>query len=363
MVGDGGARIKSLRVRAVRVPMPEPHRTAGGTVTESPLVLTDLETDQGVVGHSITFTYTTLALGPTAELLRNIEPLIVGQPLAPRAIAGQLAKRFRLLGTQGLTGMAMAGIDMAAWDALARLHGVPLYRLLGGEAKPVRVYGAVGYDGEAESARVAERWAKRGVTGVKAKIGYQTVEQDRAVIRAIRSAAGASMAVLVDYNQSLTPREAILRIRALEDEGLTWVEEPVLSHDFAGHAEVAREVETPLQAGENWWGPRDFQTAIDARATDYLMPDVMKVGGVTGWMDVAAMAATRGLQVSNHLWPEISMHLMSVTPTAHLLEFCDWWHPITARPQVVNAEGFALPSEEPGSGVEWDEAAVARCLV
>lgn len=342
--------------------MPEPHRTAGGTVTESPLVLTDLETDQGVTGHSIIFTYTPLALGPTAELLRNLAPVIAGQPLAPRVLADQLARRFRLLGPQGLTGMAMAAIDMAAWDALARLQGLPLYRLLGGDAKPVRVYGAVGYDGEAESARVAERWARRGVTGVKAKIGYATVQEDRQVIRAIRAAAGPSMSVLVDYNQSLTPREAILRIRALEGEGLTWVEEPVLSHDFAGHAEVAREVETPLQAGENWWGLRDFQTAIDARATDYLMPDVMKVGGVTGWMDVAALAAARNLQVSNHLWPEISTHLMSVTPTAHLLEFCDWWHPITANPQQLTADGFAIPSSEPGSGVEWNEAAVENLV-
>lgn len=356
------ARVQSLRVRAVRVPMPEPHRTAGGTVSESPLVLLDLETDQGVTGRSIIFTYTTLALGPTAELLRSLGPLVAGQPLAPRAIADQLGRRFRLLGPQGLTGMAMAAIDMAAWDALARLHDVPLYRLLGGEARPVRVYGAVGYDGEAESARVAERWAKLGVTAVKAKIGYPTVAEDRRVIRAIRAAVGEQMAVLVDYNQSLTPREAILRIRTLEEETLTWVEEPVHSHDFSGHAEVAREVETPLQAGENWWGPRDFKTAIDARATDYLMADVMKVGGVTGWLEVAAMASARGLQMSNHLWPELSTHLLSVTPTAHLLEFCDWWHPITARPQVINPDGLTLPSSEPGAGVEWNEQAVTRCL-
>lgn len=354
--------IQSIRVRALRVPMPEPHRTAGGTVTESPLILLDLETDQGVTGHAVIFTYTTLALKPTADLLRNLEPLIAGQPLAPRAIADQLARRFRLLGPQGLTGMAMAAIDMAAWDALARLHNLPLYRLLGGEPRPTRVYGAVGFDGETESARVAERWARRGVTAVKAKIGYPTVAEDRRVIRAIRAAAGEQMSVLVDYNQSLTPREAILRIRALEDEALTWVEEPVLSHDFAGHAEIAREVETPLQAGENWWGPRDFQTAIDTRATDYLMADVMKVGGITGWLDVAAMASARGLQLSNHLWPELSAHLLSVTPTAHLLEFCDWWHPITAHPQSLTPEGFAIPSPDAGSGLHWNESAVAHCL-
>ena len=160
-----GVTIQALRVRALRVPMSEPHRTAGGTVTESPLVLTDLVTDQGVVGHSMIFTYNMLALRPTAALVQNLEPLVVGQALAPRALNQMLAQRFRLLGAQGLAGMAMAAIDMAAWDALAKVHGVPLYRLLGGESRSVRAYGAIGFDGPTESARVAERWARRGITG------------------------------------------------------------------------------------------------------------------------------------------------------------------------------------------------------
>ncbi len=214
-----GITIQALRVRALRLPMSEPHRTAGGTVTESPMVLTDLVTDQGVVGHSLIFTYNALALRPTATLVQNLEPLVVGQPLAPRALNQMLAQRFRLLGTQGLTGMAMAAIDMAAWDALAKVHGVPLYRLLGGESRSVRAYGAIGFDGPTESARVAERWARRGITGVKAKIGYPSIEEDRETIRAIRAAAGPQMSVMVDYNQCLTATEAIERINALASKG------------------------------------------------------------------------------------------------------------------------------------------------
>ena len=360
---SGNIKIQALRVRAVRVPMSEPHRTASGVVAESPLVLTDLITDQGIVGHSLVFTYTTLALQPTADLIRNLEPLVAGQALAPRAMSERLAARFRLLGQQGLTGIAMAAIDMAAWDALARAHGVPLYQLLGGEPRAVRAYGAIGYDGPTESARVAERWARRGFTGVKAKIGYSSMAEDRETIRAIRAAAGPEMSIMVDYNQCLTAAEAIERIGALAGENLTWVEEPCRSHDFASHAEVTRQVATPIQAGENWWGPRDFQTAIDLHSTDYLMPDVMNVGGVTGWLDVAAIAAARGLRVSNHLWPEISAHLLSVTPTAHWLEWADWWHPVIAQPLEVGGDGWATPSAAPGSGVERNEAAVKEFLV
>ena len=351
-------KIACFNVRAVRVPMRQPHQTASGTVAESPLVLTDVVLDDGTIGHSVVFTYTPAALEPTAALVRNFEALIKGDALAPLEIEQKLARRFRLLGTQGLVGIALAAIDMALWDALARLHGVSLVRLLGGIEKPVPAYGAVGYDGETGSAKVAEDWARRGFKGIKAKIGYPTVAEDVAVIRAMRNAAGPGVAIMVDYNQCLTPAEAVQRMRVLDDEGLTWVEEPTLAHDYAGHALVAREAKTPIQCGENWWGALDLQHAVDAHASDFLMPDVMKIGGVTGWMRAVAIASTRGLRVSNHLWPEISAQLLSVTPTAHWLEYADWWNPVIRDPLVIR-EGMTDPAGVSGSGVDWNESAVA----
>ena len=184
MPSDTSPTIQEFRVRAVRVPMTEPHQTASGVITESPLVLTDVITDTGIGGHSMVFTYTPAALKPTAELIQNCEALVKDEALAPAEIEQKLAKRFRLLGTQGLVGMALAAIDMALWDAQARVHSVPLVRLLGGVEKPVRPYGAVGYDGVAGCAKAAEYWATRGFTGIKAKIGYPTVHEDLAVVRA-----------------------------------------------------------------------------------------------------------------------------------------------------------------------------------
>ena len=359
---DSSPIIQAVRVRPVRVPMPEPHRTASETVAESPLVLTDVITDAGIRGYSIVFTYTPAALIPTAEMIRNIEPLVKGEPLAPAEIEQKLARRFRLLGTQGLVGIALAAIDMALWDALARTHNLPLVRLLGGSAKPLRCYGAVGYDGADGCAKVAERWATRGFTGIKAKIGYPTVQEDVAVIRAMREAVGPGVRIMVDYNQCLTPTEAIERIRILDDEGLTWVEEPTLAHDHAGHARIAREVKTPIQCGENWWGTLDLRQAIDAGASDLVMPDVMKIGGVTGWLRAAALAQAHNIPVSSHLWPELSARLLCCTPTAHWLEYADWWNPIVADPLRIE-NGMAIVDDEIGSGVEWNEDAVSRFAV
>jgi mandelate racemase len=351
-------KIESLRVRAVRVPMAHPHRTASGVVTESPLVLTDVLTDDGAVGHSVVFTYTPAALKPTADLIQNLEGLIRGDELAPAHIEQKLSGRFRLLGAQGLVGIALAAIDMALWDAFARWHETSLVRVLGGAAKPIPAYGAVGYDGPEGSARVAADWAERGFKGVKAKIGYPTVRQDVEVIRAIRKAVGDGVAVMVDYNQCLTPAEAVQRLRVLDGEGLVWVEEPTLAHDFAGHALVAREAATPIQSGENWWGTPDLRHALAARASDFVMLDVMKIGGVTGWLRSAALAQAEGVLVSNHLWSEVSAQLLCATPTAHWLEYCDWWNPVLSNPLRVE-DGVAVIDAVVGSGVAWDEKAVA----
>jgi mandelate racemase len=181
-------------------------------------------------------------------------------------------------------------------------------------------------------------------------------------LRAARRAGGGRVAVVVDYNQSLSVPEAVARGRALAAEGPAWIEEPVTAEDLAGHARVARELETPVQTGENWWGPRDLARAIEAQASDLVMLDVMKIGGVTGWLRAAALAEAHGLPVSSHLFPEVSAQLLAVTPTAHWLEYQDWASPVLREPLRVEG-GMALPSDRPGSGVEWDEAAVRRHLL
>lgn len=356
-----GMKITAFDVRCVHVPLPVPHRTASGVVSASPLALLSISTDEGVQGHGIVFTYTPAALKPTAELIRNLEPLVAGQALAPATLHDELHARLRLLGAHGLVGMALAGIDMALWDAAARAQGVGLHALLGAARKPVACYGGVGFDGERDSASAAEAWARQGMKGVKAKIGYPTLAEDLAVVRAIRHAVGPDVAVMVDYNQSLSPLQARQRLEALDGEGLAWIEEPVLAHDFNAFADLARRVKTPLQAGENWWGPLDFRHAFDAGVREHAMPDVMKCGGVTGWMTIAAMARTYGTRLSSHLWPEISAQLLVASPTACWLEYADWWNPVLSAPLAVR-DGFADVEGVVGTGVEFDAAAVQKYL-
>ena len=354
--------IRDIEVRSVNIQLPRPHPTAGGVVASATLVLIDLLTKEGITGRSYVFCYTPLALKPTAQLIANLAPLINGDAVAPVALEQKLQARFRLLGPQGLTGIAMAGIDMAAWDALAKAAGLPLVRLLGGEPRPIPVYHSLGMGGAELAASEAAESAAAGYAAVKYKIGYADVKTDVAVVRAAKGAGGDDLVVMVDYNQSLSVPEAIARGRALDEEGVGWIEEPTRADDFTGHAAIARQVRTPIQIGENWWGPHDMAKSLAAGASDEVMVDAMKIGGVTGWLRAAALAEPGGYRVSSHLFGEISAHLLAVTPTAHWLEWLDTASPILQEPLRIE-RGQAIIPQTPGVGLEWDEDSVRRFLV
>ena len=353
--------LRSLVVRAVDAPLERPVRTASGSIMTAPLVLLDLVTEEGVTGRSYVFCYTPAALKPVAAMVGNLAAMVRGDAVAPATIAAKLEQRFRLLGPQGLVGIAVAALDMAAWDALARAAGVPLVELLGGRARPIRAYDSYGMVEVAEVAELAAAAVQRGFLAMKIKVGYADVRDDVEAIRQVRRVAGESMTLMIDYNQSLALSEALRRAPVIDDERVLWVEEPLRADDDAGHAQLAVAMRTPLQLGENWWGPNDMTRSIAARACRLAMPDVMKIGGVTGWMRAAALAQSAGLPVSSHIFPEISAHLLAVTPTCDWLEYLDLAGPLLAEPSRV-VDGCVTASSRPGAGLEWDEDKVSRFL-
>jgi len=272
-----------------------------------------------------------------------------------------LQRHFRLLGPQGLTGIAMAGIDMALWDARARACGVPLVTLLGGAPTPIPAYASLRAMSPESAAAEAQETLTLGFTALKVKIGRGDLAADLATIRAVRRAVGDGVRLMVDYNQSLTVPDAIDRARALDEEGLFWIEEPTRADDYAGHARIALATKTAIQLGENWWGPHDAAKSIAAGASDHAVLDVMKLGGVTGWLRAAALVEAAGLPASSHAFPEFSVHLLGVTPTCHWLEYLDHVGPILTEPVRI-VDGQALTPDRPGSGLEWDEDAVRLSL-
>jgi mandelate racemase len=257
--------------------------------------------------------------------------------------------------------MAVSGLDMAFWDALGQIAGKPVVELLGGSARSIRAYDSYGAVDPKADEKDLRRSIERGFRGIKIKGGDGDAANDERVVKGVRALLGPDVALMIDFNQSLDPAEALRRIKRLAPYDLTWVEEPVPQEDLRGHAEVRKSSPIPIQAGENWWFPRGFAEAIATGASDFIMPDLMKVGGITGWLRVAAQAEAASIPMSSHLFAEASAHMLSVTPTAHWLEVLDFAGSILVNP--INIVDGTLTARGPGLGLEWNESAVAKYLI
>ena len=354
-------RARGLNARIVRVPMRRPLGTAAATITHAVLLLIDLETHEGVTGRTYLFCYDAAAARALVLLINEAFAAIVDRPIVPIAIAAALAARFRLIGHDGLIAMATSGIDVACWDSLARAAEMPLARFLGADVRPIRAYNSTGLGpiGPEPVAAEAEAMLADGLPALKVRLGYADPQDDLRAVRAIRKRIGDAVPLMSDYNQTREPADAMLRGRLLDSEGLAWIEEPVAHDDYDTTAWMSRMLRTPIQLGENFRGTRGMAQAIAARACTRVMPDIERIGGVTGWMRAAAIASEAGLPMSSHLFPEVSAHLLAATPSVDWLEWVDWADPILSVRCTI-ASGAILPPHGPGIGLQWDEAAVDR---
>jgi len=363
--------IRAVRSIGVEVPMTYALGTSQARITRAPLLLIDLETEEGITGRAYLFCYLGAAAPAMAAMLDEIGHMVTGDPVVPAQLWGKLAQRFMLIGVQGVVRMAMAGLDVAAWDALAIAAGVPLATFLGaksvggksvgGKPQPVRAYNSCGLGlmAPAEVADESEKLLARGFRAVKLRLGYPTLKEDLAAVHAVRRRIGDDVDLMVDYNQALSVPDALERGRALDAENIYWIEEPIRHDDYAGCASLAQALTTPIQIGENFSLPVAMETALKANAADYVMPDLERIGGVTGWRQAAVLAAEHRIKMSSHLFPEVSAHLLAATPTGHFLEYMDWADALVQEPLRI-VDGHAIIPERPGNGLVWDQAKVAR---
>jgi mandelate racemase len=355
--------VRAIRSTPVEVPPNFILGTTMGAFRQVPLLLIDLETEQGVTGRTYLFCYLRAAVAAIASLLGEVERVTKGEVVDPPALWGKLMRRFTLIGAQGVVRMAIAGFDVACWDAIGIAANQPLCRLLGVEPRPIPAYNSCGLGlindlgalaGEAEKLLAAGNFR-----AVKLRLGYPTVAADIAAVHAVRKRIGDDVALMVDYNQALSLDAALERGYALDQENICWLEEPIRHDDYAGAARLARELKTPLQIGENFSLPLGMAAALEQAKPKYVMPDLERIGGVTGWREAAKLAAVNRVPMSSHLFPEVSAHLLAATPTCHYLEYVDWADTIVQEPLAI-VNGEARVPDRPGSGMVWNTDAVAR---
>jgi mandelate racemase len=361
--------ITGVRIRRALVPVKRVLNTRVGRFTKGPFLLIDLELKGGGVGRVLGFTFMPIGLKVVPILLEALVEAVKGRKItyadAP-AVHDLCQKAVTHMGHEGVAQMALSMLDMALHDALAREAGVPLYKLLGGSNEPLPTYHSCGL-GIAEPQDVA-REAKEmlvehgGFTHMKLRMGRNDSAGEVAAYKAVRSAIGPDVLISCDFNQGLASANALETCRAIDGLGLTWIEEPVAYDDYDTQARLATKLGTPISVGENWWSWRVGKAAIEMGACDYVMPDLLRIGGVTGWMRLARVAQARAVPFSSHLSPDYSAHVLAATPTKHWLEFMDWGQDMMADP-LVPVKGFTTPRDTPGTGLEWNEKAIAPCLI
>jgi L-alanine-DL-glutamate epimerase-like enolase superfamily enzyme len=306
--GRGLGTITSLAVRPIVAKLSRPW---GADVQSITVIEVTVGTSSGRFGHGFSWTPTIGAASVAAMLENDIRDFALGRDADASALWPELWKHLHEAGSGGVTTIAMAGIDLALWDLRGRVTGQSVTELIAAKRDSAEVYGSgvnLHYS-LAELVAQTERWVARGFNAVKVKVGKPDVAEDVDRIAAVREVIGRDRRLMIDANQRWDLARATAALDALRGFDLAWIEEPLLADDLPAHAELRRRIDTPIAIGENLHTVYRFRDAIDVGACDIVQPNVVRVGGITPFLDIAALAAERGIPVHPHLLPEISGQL------------------------------------------------------
>ena len=346
--------VTTISVVTVNLPLRRPIVSAVGHYDKWPFIITEITLDNGVVGNSYICPYLLNYTQPIEFVIRELFGLIKNKPLAPTDFYEIGLHQISLLGRSGIAMYALAALDIAMWDASAKDADLPLCEHLGGDLADVKAYnsGGLWLLPPEKLAKQAEELRREGnFSALKIRLGRDNLDTDLKAIEAVRSQMAEEGHLLCDFNQVLTFNAAIPRLKALDQEGLYWFEEPIPYYELQNYAELRRVISTPLILGENFHGVDHAAQALKIGSGDAIMPDLMRIGGVSGWIKTAALAEAYKKPVSSHLYHEVSAHLMRVTPTADYLEWMNWSDPLFKEPYQVRDGHLKIP-ERPGVGLE-----------
>jgi L-alanine-DL-glutamate epimerase-like enolase superfamily enzyme len=365
--------------RPVAIPLRRETRISTRSLRERHYVLVEVTTADGTgTGYAYAGTSGGRLLADAVQGL--LQPVLRDAPADDIAdLWGRMYHETLLAGRRGVLLRAISAVDIALWDLRAKTCGVPLAVLLGGSVtRPVPAYASGGYyrpeDGSHAEAVAHEIEANRhaGFTDHKIKVGGLPLEQDVARVSAASEAVGEHGRLALDANNAYrSVGEALRAARAFEraagEHGLWWFEEPLSPDDIAGHAELARILDTPIATGELHQTRWEFAQLIERRAADVLQPDAGVLGGVSEWLRVAHAASTFGLQVAPHWHANLHAQLAAAVPNTLAIEHFDLGKDIynferllTDETRLQIRDGAAHLSDRPGIGIEFDETAVAR---
>jgi len=359
-------KISRFQAQIVRLPADEP--LAGGPETAGAtrnVVTLRLGTDEGVEGIGYTFFGAALT-GALRQAVESLAALTVGEdPLRNEAITGKLRAAAAGSGPGGLLTLALSAIDIALWDIKGKTLNLPLWQMVGGFRDRVPTYasGALMRTFPLEHlVKAGPRLVEKGFRQMKTQLalpGDTSPAREVEHIRRIRESLGPNIDLMCDINQRWRVEQAMDIGRRIEDANLFWLEDVTTADDYQGLARVTDALATPVAGGEYLYGPAPFRQMLEARSVDIVMIDLMRAGGVTGWLKIAGMAEAFNLPVVSHLVPEIHVHLIAAIPNGLTVEYMPWTFKLFEEVPVPEKGELAVP-RKPGLGLKFDEAALKR---
>ncbi|MCH7713871.1 MAG: mandelate racemase/muconate lactonizing enzyme family protein [Chloroflexi bacterium] len=360
-------KITRVTVEVLETPLNSQYMAGGSSVNSNWHILARIYTQDGIEGIGFDVALRPMLVRAAAQACQELGDLLVGMEIMEiEAARARLERAAGWAGPGGMLCMAMAPLDIAMWDAAGKTVNQPLYRMLGGYRDRVRAYAseALWYSlTHDELAKSAQTHASAGFDMLKLRLGHEANPQgevDR--VRAVQEAVGPEVQVMVDATESWTESQALASGRALQDAGIVWLEDPVNHQDIAALARLSQALEVPIAAGEHLFGVEPFVRTLEARAVNIAIIDLARVGGITPWMKVAALAQAKGVPLAGHVIPEVHVHLLAAVPNGHLVEYMPRSEPIT-KTRLKLEDGHLVAPKTPGLGVELDEAACERYRV
>jgi len=322
---------------------------------ETPIV-TIYDSD-GAIGVGYCYTIGTGGPSVIALLERTFAPLLIGRdPTRIEGIWRELLFTSHATSVGAITSLALAAVDTALWDMKCKKSGLPLWKAVGGSRDRVPLYSTEGGWFHLEPQALVDdalEMQSKGFLGSKIKIGCEHISQDAVRLSAVREAVGDSYEIMTDGNQGFSLSEAIRRAPVLEEHGISWFEEPLPADDVTAHVELSRRTSVPIAVGESMYSLSQFKDYLQMGAASIVQVDVARIGGITPWLKVAHLAEAFNVMVCPHFLMELHLPLVCAIPNAKWLEYIPQLDTVTgAGMQVEN--GFAVPSDVPGLGIDWD---------